>query len=184
MSVRERLTRRNTCRPSTRGTPSVWTLIAVAAIVLTACGVAHGEGSYQIGLNQYLYDYSHSYSSIPDIDRPLFVDIVSPGEIINISLCGRNTNNDDLSIEVIAPDMSVTTYYITEPTDPGHVAYNDPFSGPLTDPIRYNTSVDGSGVGTYEIRLHNDEVDSDSSDSGAGSLLWRYDITVTPNVST
>ncbi len=141
-------------------------LLLLAAGILISPRTVFSEGSYQFGLNQFLYDYSYKTS-------PKYVDIITSGEIINISLCGH-INTDQLSVIIIAPDATTTTYNITSPSDPGHVDVADPFTSPLTNPIRYDTSDAGSGFGLYEIRLENI----------SGSGFWRYDISVTPNIST
>ena len=57
-----------------------------------------GEGSAQSGLNQLIQEYSAAAS----FDRTYFVDILSVGEVINVSVCGEN-NTDSLTVEIFDP---------------------------------------------------------------------------------
>ncbi len=63
--------------------------LAVAASLLLS-SPALAEGSYQTGLNQPLYEYANPNSTLLiDTNRPLYVDVRTPGEVINISVCGQ-----------------------------------------------------------------------------------------------
>ncbi|MBE9046450.1 DUF11 domain-containing protein [Pleurocapsales cyanobacterium LEGE 10410] len=129
--------------------------------------VANAEGSAQIGLNQPLYEYGYSGSSLLlPIDRPLYVDILSAGEVINVSLCG---DADNENVRAVIYNSSGAEVY-----DTGIVAANisctNPLNSELTDPFRYVTTA----ADTYEVRLFNE----------VGNVLERFDVTVTPNTST
>ena len=112
------------------------------------------EGSFQVGLNQPLQDFTNS-------GYPQKVDIITAGEVINVSLCGE-TNADTVSVEILDP--SDTPVFST-----GDVANNvdcaDPFTAPLTTPFTYTTAT----TGAYTVRL----------ETGPGANISRFDITVT-----
>ena len=79
----------------------------LASLVMTLPVLA--EGSNQIGvgsngLNVYLFEYdaSNSFIQAPN-QRPIYVNIFNPGEVINVSLCGWESSND-LGIEIFDPD--------------------------------------------------------------------------------
>ncbi|NEQ30610.1 MAG: hypothetical protein F6K04_06360 [Leptolyngbya sp. SIO4C5] len=52
---------------------------------------AQAEGSYQMGLNQWLFEYdaANSFITAPS-ERPIYVNILNSGEVINVSLCGND----------------------------------------------------------------------------------------------
>ncbi len=129
-------------------------------------GEVCAEGSFQVGLNQPLLEYGYTSGLILNGVRPIFVDIISAGEVINISLCG-----DDISDSVRAEIYdSGGTQVFTQTISNGNVSCNDPFTSPLTNPMRHVTTA----ADTYEIRLN----------SQGGTQLFRFDVTVTPNVLT
>jgi hypothetical protein len=120
------------------------------------------EGSYQVGLNQPLMEEE-------DISAPLYVDIVSVGEVINVSACGEGLETDSIHIEIFDPDgVSVLDTTLSS----ANVSCSDPFTAPLTNPVRYTTLKTGS----YQVNLNNTTFGSDE--------LYRFDISVTPNTST
>lgn len=120
--------------------------------------VAKAEGSFQIGLNQEMYEYTAGQAQ--------FVDIINAGEVINVSLCGNN-NSNDLRVEIYDSfgNLESATNLLSS-----NVPCNDPFTSPLTNPIRFVTP----SADTYEVRLINQN----------GVQLERYDITVTPDILT
>ncbi|MEM6639586.1 MAG: hypothetical protein AAF610_06755, partial [Pseudomonadota bacterium] len=132
------------------------------------------EGSFQIGLNQSLLDSTGSRDAnyaVDDDSASLFVDILTAGEVINISLCGT-TETDDLSIEVFDPNNSPV--FTTTLTD-SNVSCSDPMTGPLATPVRYTSTQ----AGTYRLVLQNLD-----GASFFNSLFTRYDVTVTPDAVT
>ena len=135
-----------------------------ALVVLCSFGVFSqsvlAEGSFQTGLNQPFYDEPSSRG------EPLHVDIISIGEVINVSVCGA-TNNDDVRIQIIDPVSS--TVLDTTLTD-GNVTCNDAFTAPLTNPVRYTTLQSG----TYQVLIN----------SIASDNLNRFDISVTADAVT
>ncbi|HHH48070.1 MAG TPA: hypothetical protein ENK51_04190, partial [Gammaproteobacteria bacterium] len=140
------------------------TATALAITAMFASHFAHAEGSYQAGLNQPLQEYSRS-------GNPLYVDILSAGEVINISLCG-DIDAHDVRARIYAPDGTL----VQDTTlSAGNVACNDPFTAPLTNPIRYTTTQ----AGTHELRL-----DNTGFSGGDLDILRRFDVTVTADAST
>lgn len=133
-------------------------LLALAGFV--AQGV-FAEGSYQAGLNQPLQDFAGGSG------HPQFVDIVTPGEVINVSLCGA-TNANTVSVQILDPD-GISVY--SSGTVAGNVDCADPFTAPLLSPIRYVTAASG----TYTVRMEN---------VSGGTDIKRFDITVTPDAVT
>jgi hypothetical protein len=141
------------------------------------------EGSYQVGLNQRLFEYGYIFAPlIPARNRELSVDVISSGEVINVSLCGSGGAADPVRIEIYSPGGSlVATQIIAANTNsPGRVSCNDPFTAPLTNPFRFVTTT----TGTYKIRLYNDRTAADITNDVTGSLLRRFDVTITPDIST
>ena len=121
---------------------------------------AFAEGSYQAGLTQPLGDLTYS------VGFSQKVDIVTIGEVINISVCGAN-NTDNLTIEIFdATDTSVHSSSLAN----SNVDCADPFSAALTNPIRYTTLTSG----TFTIEMENTD----------DSTFKRFDITVTADALT
>lgn len=136
------------------------TILLVSLLLLgISSQSAYAEGSYQTGLNQQFADYTSGTS-------PLYVDILSIGEVINVSLCG-NANTDDVRVRLFDPDgVSVLDTTLTD----GNVTCTDTFTAPLTNPVRHTTTK----TGAYQVRL----------DSVASSYLQRFDVSVTPDALT
>lgn len=128
------------------------------------------EGSYQVGLEQNLYEYGTTHSLLTPVDRPLYVDILSAGEVINISLCGESSGNS-LRVQVRDPDGGlVLDRSINDSGDRGWVSCTSSFTSPLTNPLRHTTTKSGA----YELRFINN----------SGRYFRRFDVSVTPNSST
>ncbi len=143
-------------------------------LTLSVASTAFGEGIAQFGTTQRLLDFQESQDNGYATDAnsaSQFVDIVSVGEVINISVCG-SADTDDIEIEIFDPtDASVFTTTLTD----GNVACNDPFNAPITNPVRFTTAA----AGAYRIRLDN------ITNTGFGSSFFsRYDISVTPDAVT
>ncbi|MEL7447874.1 MAG: OmpA family protein [Pseudomonadota bacterium] len=145
--------------------------IAVGAVASTS---AWAEGSAQIGLSQRLLDFDQSIArgyAIDNDSASLFVDVITAGEVINVSVCG-STDADDLTIEIFDPgDVSVANTALAT----GNVSCADPMTAPLTSPFRYTTLA----AGTYRIELQNTSF-TDFEDS----LFTRYDVSITPDAVT
>lgn len=124
----------------------------------------YAEGSYQAGLNQPLYEYSYS-------GEPVYVDVLTAGEVINVSLCG-DVDAHDIRVRIYNP----TGNEVLDTTlSSGNVACNDSFTSPLTNPIRYTTTT----TGTYSLRL-----DNAGYSGGDLEILRRFDVSITPNTFT
>ena len=158
---------------------------AALSLVLAPEHDARAEGSAQFGVTQRLLDFDTSLTSlaVDDNSASLFVDIVSAGEVINVSVCGGDATQD-ISIEIFDPlDVSVFTTTLTD----ANVACNDPLNAPLTDPVRYTTA----DVGAYRIVLDNLSTEDDPSgnpnpdgDDFHVNYFERWDVTVTPDAVT
>ncbi|MCU7853307.1 MAG: JDVT-CTERM domain-containing protein [Candidatus Thiodiazotropha sp. (ex Monitilora ramsayi)] len=136
-------------------------LVFVGFLVLISGQSAYAEGSFQVGLNQPLLEESNGSGF------PMYIDVLSVGEVINVSACGQGDDTHDIRIQIFDPDsLSVLDTTLTD----GNVSCTDPFTAPLTNPVRYTTLKSGS----YEIRLNNEN----------GTELYRFDISVTPDAVT
>ncbi|MGB3199455.1 MAG: hypothetical protein WBA99_01045 [Nodosilinea sp.] len=114
--------------------------------------------------------------------RPLYVDVVNVGEVINVAACGgADANNLTVEIYRHAPG-SLQNFpppagtQVLAPTAlstaAGKIACNSTLNAPITNPFRFTPT----STGTYEIRIR-DTVSTEG-------LLNRFDITVTPNSAT
>ncbi len=108
------------------------------------CGSVYAEGSFLVGLNQPLSDFTAS-------TYPQKVDIISAAEVINISLCGA-ADTDSVSVEILDPDGVSVYGPVTRMS--GNVSCSDPFTASQTptNPISYSTNRTGS----FTVRLEND----------------------------
>ncbi|HEX9801928.1 MAG TPA: hypothetical protein VGB35_01630, partial [Gammaproteobacteria bacterium] len=95
------------------------------------------------------------------------MDIVTPGEVINVSLCGA-TNANTVSVTILDP-AGGTVY--SSGTVASNVDCADPLTAPLALPFRYTAATSG----TYTVRLEN---------VSGGADIKRFDITVTPDAMT
>ncbi|MBE9028857.1 VWA domain-containing protein [filamentous cyanobacterium LEGE 11480] len=146
---------------------------------------AFAEGSAQWGLTQKMYEYGDvsaginlAQTRISSASRSLYVDITTPGEVINISLCGAS-DTDALSIEIyqttpnaIDPAFIPTTggQVFTQNLSGSNVSCTDPMTGVMPNPVKFTAAT----VGTYEIRLF----------TTASTRFERVDVTVTPDLIT
>ena len=152
------------------------TLAGVTTLLMFQSAAVHAEGVVQMGLGQRLIDHQRSidqgYAS-DDASASLYVDILSVGEVINVSLCG-GVQTDDITVEFYSPSNNTTPEYTQNLTE-GNVNCSDPMTGPLTNPIRFTSTE----TGAYRLVLQN------TSFTGVhDSLFDRYDITVTPDATT
>jgi parallel beta-helix repeat protein len=158
-------------------------LTLVAASMSLLANPARSEGSFQMGLNQRLYEYGFSLLPlIPPRDRSLFVDIKTIGEVINVSLCGSGGAADPLKIEIYNPAGSLvfTQNIAANANSPGRVSCTDTFAAVLTNPSKYVTTT----TGAYSVRLYNQRTAADAPNDQTGSLIRRFDVTVTPDSAT
>jgi len=128
-----------------------------AGVLLIAAGLlaapwqgVFAEGSAQAGLSQPLYEYGATHSLIIPMNRPLYVDVSSAGQVINFSLCG-NADGDQLRVELRNPIGTIVLNQTlsTATNGVGRVSCTDSFSAPLTNPLQYVTTSSGA----YEVRL-------------------------------
>ena len=152
------------------------------------------EGHAQIGTNQALFEQDISFTSpssgIFSPNHAIYVDILSVGEVINVSLCGDSDDNDvrieiyETSPNPIDPTLVPTTgvQVLTESLPDGNVACNNSMTGTLTTPTQYSLTTPG----TYEVRLYNDSetITSGNTIINDGDILRRVDVTVTPTTTT
>lgn len=120
--------------------------------------VTHAEGVYQMGNLQRMVEILPN-----DTSRYIQVDIESGGEVINMNACGT-LDSDDLRFTVYDSNyIQVDQQTVTDAT----VGCTDPMTAPLTNSVQYTAP----SSGPYFISIEN----------LASNLLYRYDITVTPN---
>ncbi len=138
-------------------------------VLLTASMQARAEGSWQMGLFEGLSFRQPLFETNANSNRSILrVDILSPGEVINVLVCGINNNNN---VRVLMYDPAGTLVYNT--TDTANVDCNDPFTSTfdpaVVDAHQYVTTT----TGAYEVHLTNFN----------GNRLERFDVTVTNNVN-
>ncbi len=136
------------------------------SVLLLTYGQARAEGTWQMGLFegtshlQYLYETNAGYNIFN-------VDILSPGEVINVHGCGINiTDNIRVTIE-----NSVGTV-VYDSTTTGSICDSDlntTFDPAVTNPHQYVAPASG----TYAVSFSNQN----------GTFLSRYDVTVTNSVN-
>ncbi|MGB5439328.1 MAG: SdrD B-like domain-containing protein [Gammaproteobacteria bacterium] len=148
-------------------------LLFAASLLAAPWQGLYAEGSKQVGLTQPLYEYGATQALLLPMNRPLYVDIASAGEVINFSLCG-NANSDQLRVQLRNPVGTIVLDQTlsTATTGVGRVTCTDTFSAPLGNPLKYTTT----NSGTYEVRLYNN--------NATNGVFKRFDITVTPNTAT
>jgi uncharacterized repeat protein (TIGR01451 family) len=137
------------------------------------------EGTAQIGATQRLYEYGFTSPVLTVTDRALSVDIISPGEVINLSLCG-SALTDDIRVEIYNPaGTQVLNTTIPNGTF-GSATCTYTFSAAaLPNPLKYVTAT----AGTYQIRLFNLKTTS-AANTDEASVFRLFDVTVTPNNTT
>ena len=152
------------------------------------CGEpALAEGTAQWGLNQPLLEFGNvpintTETRISSASRALYVDVVSAGEVINISACG-NTNNSVISMQIfetipnaVDPAFTPTTATsVANRTFDNNIDCNDTLTAdrPLAGASAPQQFI-APAPGKYEIRLSTND----------GTLLRRVDVTVTPTAAT
>ena len=137
-------------------------------ISLSPLQLALAEGSAQTGLTQPLNDFTQQLNSdaTNDASASLYVDILSAGEVINVSLCGTSQASN-VSVEIFSPTDDTTPVF-TESLNDGNVDCNSPMTDPLTTPMRFQTTEPG----TYRLVLE------------TSRRFDRYDVSVTPDMNT
>lgn len=135
----------------------------VAASLFPASAFA--EGSVQVGLNQPFTETTATASN-----RDLLVDIVSAGEVINISGCGT-AQTDNLNYIIESPTGAIVANVTTgtATTGTGKISCADPMTGAITTAYKYTTTQ----TGRYKIRLVN----------VTATNFNRFDVTVTSNTA-
>lgn len=130
---------------------------------------AHAEGSWQMGLFEGLTYRQPLYETNTGNGRSVLkVDILSPGEVINVLVCGTN-NGQRIRVRLFDPFGAL----VYENTAVGNVDCTDPFTAPF-DPAVVNAHQHVTATtGTYELHLTNFD----------GTRMDRFDVTVTNDVN-
>jgi len=160
---------------------------AAALLILSVGKTAQAEGTAQWGLNQPLLEFgavpiNTTETRISSASRALYVDVVSAGEVINVSACGNN-NNSVITMQVFETFPNIVDPAFT-PTTSTRVV-NQSFDNNIDcgDALTANRPLIGASSpqqfvapspGKYEIRLSTND----------GNRLRRVDVTVTPNAAT
>ena len=152
------------------------------------CVRRHGfsEGSWQVGLTQALYEYDSSAANFATATHPQYVVFTSATEVVNVSLCGRATSNDNVYFEVRSANGATLHYKspnALKETQTGFCGFSaTTYPTELDPPATFKWSPATNNpplpAGTYQLRLYN------GSQSGGAGVLSRFDITVTPNTTT
>lgn len=122
---------------------------------------AHAEGSFQIGLEQFMNDISATTT-----ERFIKVDILNANEVINLSACGTDDTQD---IQFTIFDQNFVQ--VAQNTITGsNVSCTSDMTSALTNPYKYTAL----NTGSYYVSI----------DNIPGNSLNRYDITVTSNAGT
>jgi len=145
-------------------------------LILSSTTNSFAEGSWQIGLKeglshaQPLFQWNDTdvnvNTGIKALERPIYVDITDPDEIINIHVCGES-NADTLSIEIY--DENGTILLDRALLSAANVDCSHDFSTSLAGGYEFAPGV----TGTYQIRLDNMK--------SSTAKLNRFDLFVKPD---
>ena len=154
------------------------TLTLCYILILSSTTNSFAEGSWQIGLKeglshaQPLFQWNDTdvnvNTGIKALERPIYVDITDPDEIINIHVCGES-NADTLSIEIY--DENGTILLDAALLSAANVDCSHDFSTSLAGGYEFAPGV----TGTYQIRLDNMK--------SSTAKLNRFDLFVKPDAS-
>ena len=187
------------CGCSRRGLKGVFSRVAIASslslstLLSVSKAPALAEGTAQIGIGQGIIEYGIEYDNGPSgvfsPNHAIYVDILSPNEVINVSLCGR-TNSDDVRIEIYSttPNLedsvlvpTTVAQLATQSFTESNIDCSDPLTGPLpTTGSKVPYQFIAPSVGTYEVRLYND---TQVIQNNRYPRLERVDVTVTSDAS-
>ena len=142
-------------------------LLIIAA--LTPVQETRAEGAWQLGLFE---GTSHRQplreTNIASGGNVLQVDILTPGEVINVHVCGTS-NSNNIRVRILDPAGNM----VYDDTDDANVScdsdFNTTWDPAVTNPHQYVTP----SSGTYTMYLTNNN----------GRNIERYDVTVTNTVN-
>lgn len=146
------------------------TLVRLLLILLLFLpqGQLRAEGTWQMGLFEGTSHLQYLFETSVAVGYNHFnVDIITPGEVINVHTCGLSTANN---IRVTIEDPAGTMVY--DNTATGTICGSDlntTFDPAVTNPHQYVSTT----AGTYVVNLFNQN----------GTYLSRYDVTVTNTVT-
>jgi len=84
-------------------------IVSAAVVTISHSHQAHAEGVVQMGFGQGLLDHegvlAQGYAS-DSASASVYVDILSVGEVINVSLCGA-ANSDGVEVSYYAPSNDI-----------------------------------------------------------------------------
>lgn len=147
---------------------AVLSVFLLLFLLLTSSQV-RAEGSWQMGLFEGLSFRQPLLETNVNANRSVLrVDILNPGEVINVLACGANNNS---LVRVLMYDPSGALVYNS--TDTGNVDCADDFTGNFDPSVVDAHQHVTNSAGVYEIRLTNFN----------GSFLLRFDVTVTNSVN-
>jgi len=139
----------------------------LGVIALAPVSTAQAEGGWQLGLFEGV-----SHRQPLNTATVMNIDILAPGEVINMHVCG-SANDDDVRVQLTSP---AGTIVFDETLTEGNVDCNSSFDGPdvpwdpsLTEPLQYTVPASGS----YTLR----------SAAAGGVPLDRWDVTVTDDLA-
>jgi len=131
---------------------------------------SHAEGAWQMGLFEGIEHRQPLRETISSIGlNVLNVDILTPGEVINVHACGTSDTNN-IRVRILNPFGNVV---YDQTNNNSNVSCNSDFNTTwdpvVTNPYQYTTPTSG----TYQVYLTNNN----------GTYLNRYDVTVTNSVN-
>ena len=145
---------------------TIATLVMTTLYGIFATMPAHAEGTFQVGLNQPFVETNATAPGAAS-SRDILVDIVTAGEVINVSACGAADSNT-LAFVIETPSGAVLPTY-TPTALAGKILCANTMTAPITTPYRYTTTA----AGRYKVRLIN----------VTATVFNRFDVTVTANVT-
>lgn len=158
------------------GRPGVVRQLLCALIMLTLGSLSQSlqaEGSWQLGLFEGLSHAQPLEETNAGAGYNIFhVDILAPGEVINIFACGES-NQHDIDVEIYNASgtlvYSPTSRTATQQNLSCNSDFDTTFDPAVTNPFQF----DQTSTGTYEVHLRN----------LSGTLLNRVDVSVTNTTS-
>ena len=144
-------------------------VIGLVVLTLLPLNDARAEGSWQMGLFEGLSFRQPLLETNANANRSVLrVDILNPGEVINVLACGTN-NSSTVRVRMFNPAGALV--YNSQRT--ANVDCNDDFTSTF-DPASVNAhQYVTNTTGVYEIQLVNFN----------GTFLNRFDVTVTDSVN-
>jgi len=167
--VTQSVRRRSLLDVLSRAASHVALLLLCVITVLIPLQESRAEGAWQMGLFEGTgHRQPLRETSAASGRNVLNVDILTPGEVINVHVCGTS-NANNIRVRIFDPASNL----VYDDTDVANVSctsdFNTTWDPAVTNPHQYTAPASG----TYQIYLTNNN----------GSYMNRYDVTVTNSVT-